>query len=150
MAYKGEYRGKPRTREDWREMAVKSHLCTACLFSQSAKWDGDCPKCKAPQANREYMPSRAELNRAAGLVLLARKGQITRLKFHPRYDLKVNGVKVCTYEADAEYMENGKVIVEDTKPEGDFMEETAKLKIALFNALHLKFNIKVRIYRSTK
>lgn len=143
-------RGNPnlRTAEDWRQMAIKNHLCTACLHYQAEIWK-TCPKCSAPEGNREYMPSMAELKRASQLIHAVRAGRITHLRFHPRYDLKVDGVKVCAYEADAEYREGGKTIVEDTKPEGDFMEQSAKLKIALFNALHAKFGLKVKIYRGS-
>ena len=153
MAYKSGWKGRSkggnpdlRTAEDWRQLAVKSHLCTACLAHQPTTWKV-CPKCGAPEGNREFMPSMAELKRAAQLCHLARLGKITDLKFHPLFDLKVDGVKVCVYEADSQYMENGKLVVEDTKPSGDFMEPVAKLKIALFNALHSKFGISVKIYR---
>lgn len=147
MTYKVPYTGKPRTREEWRDLAVKSHLCTACLAAHPEIWKV-CPSCQAPEANREYMPSNAELRRACGLIHMQRAGKISRLTFHPRYDLKVNGIKVCTYEADAEYLKDGKTVVEDTKAQGtDFMEDTAKLKISLFNAVYAKLGVKVTIYR---
>lgn len=95
------------------------------------------------------MPSAAELKRASQLILMLRAGRISQLKFHPRFDLKVEGVKVCAYEADAQYVEGGKIVIEDTKSEGDFIEPVAKLKIALFNALHHKLGMTVKLYRGT-
>lgn len=150
MAYKDHRpKGNPylRTADDWRALAKKCHLCTACLHNQVTTWKDACPKCGAPQGNREYMPSSAELRRASQLILLLRAGKISQLKFHPRFDLKVEGILVCKYEADAQYVENGKQIIEDTKAEGDFIEPVAKLKIALFNALHHKLGLTVKLHR---
>ncbi len=150
MGYKDHRpKGNPflRTADDWRAMAKKSHMCVACLHSQPEIWKQACPKCNAPQAMREYMPSAAELKRAAQLILLLKAGKITDLKFHPRYDLTVDGIKVCTYEADAIYTENGKQIVEDTKSSGSFIEPVAKIKIKLFNALHAKHGLSVKLHR---
>lgn len=140
-------RGNPnlRTAEDWRALAVKRHMCVQCLHNQHEIWGKECPKCQANDS-REFMPSRAELNRASQLILMQRAGKISRLRFHPRFDLKVNSIKVCAYEADAEYFENGKMVVEDTKPDGTFIEPVAKLKIALFEAI---FGVKVKLYRGS-
>lgn len=151
MGYKDHRpaKGNPylRTADDWRALAKKSHLCTACLHNQPETWKGACPKCGAPQGNREYMPSAAELKRATMLIHRQRAGHISQLKFHPRFDLKVDGILVCKYEADAQYIEDGKQIIEDTKAEGDFIEPVAKLKISLFNALHHKFGLTVKLHR---
>lgn len=128
-------------------MAIKTHLCTACGNYQVQIWKV-CPKCGVTDANREYMPSMAELKRANQLILLQRAGHISRLQFHPRIDLVVDGTKICTYEADSMYMERGKQIYEDVKPSGDFMEPVAKLKIKLFDALHQKHGVSIRIFRA--
>ena len=81
------------------------------------------------------------------LILLQRSGKISQLKFLPRFNLKVNDVKVCAYEADAQYVENGKQIFEDVKPEGDFMTDVAKFKIALFNAIYAPQGWSIRLVR---
>lgn len=93
------------------------------------------------------MPSAAELRRAVQLIRQYASGKITGLEFHPRYDLKVNGVKICAYEADAIYTENGQFVVEDTKASGNFIEPVAKLKIKLFNALFSCQGMSVKIHR---
>lgn len=92
------------------------------------------------------MPSRAELNRAAQLLLKQDTGQISGLKFHPRFNLVINNKKICAYEADAMYIEGGRQIYEDTKSNGTFMEPVAKLKIAMFEAI---FQVKVKIFRAS-
>ena len=95
------------------------------------------------------MPSRIERERAATLLLLQDRGKIDRLRFHPRYDLKIDGIKVTTYVADAEYFdtERRKTVVEDTKPE-KYMDDLAKLKIGLFNALNAKHGLSVSFHRA--
>ena len=39
------------------------------------------------------------------LKLLERAGEVRALKLQPRFDIVVNGVKVCTYVADFSYQE---------------------------------------------
>jgi hypothetical protein len=140
MAY-----NKFRSKADFRAAAKKNHMCLSCLHYQSATFKV-CPRCGV-DGMCEYFPSMAELSRASTLIHMQLRGEISHLRFHPKYDLVVEGVKVCRYEGDAEYRKNGKLIVEDTKPPGDFMEDSAKLKIALFNALHAKHGVSVKIYR---
>lgn len=74
-------------------------------------------------------------------MTLQAAGTISHLRFQPRYDLVVNGRKITTYVADAEYRQNGEIVYEDTKPK-DFIDKGALLKIKLFEAL---FNVEVKI-----
>lgn len=55
--------------------------------------------------------SKAEAERWAELRLLERAGEIRALRFHPRYKLP-GGV---VYEADSDYLEGGRTVVEDVK-----------------------------------
>lgn len=55
--------------------------------------------------------SKAEAARWAELRLLERAGEITGLRFHPRYKLSARIV----YEADSDYWEAGRLVVEDVK-----------------------------------
>ena len=89
----------------------------------------------------------AELKRASELCLSQKTGLISGLTFQPKFDLLVEGVKICRYVADFQYQENGRTVVEDTKPGGDFMDAVAKMKIDLFNALNAKHGLKVLISR---
>jgi hypothetical protein len=143
-----------KSKKDGMDRAVRLHFCTACMYQDPKTWK-KCPSCGAPEANRQYMASKAELKRASELILALRAGQIRHLKMQPRFDLVVEGVKITTYVADFMYEEPGisvggqtwMPVVEDTKPTGDFMDGVAKLKIALFNALHAHLGITVRISR---
>lgn len=121
-------------------------MCISCLHSQPQTFKA-CPACGQADS-RVFFPSAVEMARAALLIHRQRRGDISSLEFHPRVDLIVEGTKICAYEADSAYIENEKQIYEDVKPEGDFMDATAALKIALFNAIHKKHGILVKIVRS--
>ena len=83
--------------------------------------------------------SKAEAARDAELQLLARAGKIFALTRQPRYPLIVNGVKVCTYVGDWQYVEKENpggptaTIVEDRK---GALTPAFKIKWALAKALH--------------
>lgn len=85
--------------------------------------------------------SKAELERGMFLLLRQDRGGITELRFQPRFDLKVNGIKVGVYTADADYYDGDTYIVEDTKPP-NFIDQYAKLKMSIFEA---QYGIQIRI-----
>lgn len=143
------------SKRDAMSKAKRVHCCTSCLYFTDKVFDV-CPQCGAngnikKKANmRVYFPSKSEHLRAAQLIQMQKAGQISGIKFHPRYDLIVNGHKISAYEADVSYFDSdGKQIIEDTKPSGtDFVDDLAEIKIALFNALYEDQGLKVKIYRS--
>jgi hypothetical protein len=92
------------------------------------------------------MKSKSELARGAELIIMQRAGQISGLRFQPRYDLIVNGEKVCAYVGDFEYRQGGSVVVEDVKPK-QFIDGEAEIKIALFNALHRPLGMTVTLHK---
>ncbi len=59
--------------------------------------------------------SKKEASRYLELKLLQRCKQISGLKLQTRFDFIINGMKVCFYKADFEYIENGKRVIEDVK-----------------------------------
>lgn len=59
--------------------------------------------------------SKKEARRYCELKLLERAGEIENLELQVRFDLMVNGQKVCAYIADFRYFENGAEIIEDVK-----------------------------------
>lgn len=63
-----------------------------------------------------------ESRRYLQLKTLQQAGVITDLELQPRYDVVVNGHKICYYKADFRYMEKGAQVVEDVKA----MPKTAK------------------------
>jgi hypothetical protein len=77
--------------------------------------------------------SKREATRYAHLKLLERAGAITDLRLQPRYPMTVNGLHVCTYVGDFEFVENGRTITEDAKG-----VKTAEfiLKSKMFHALY--------------
>ena len=128
--------------------AKKSHMCMAieCRHMQEATWGKDpCPAC-GRRDTRQYFMSSAEQRRAAELLLMAHLGQITNFRCQVAYDLAVEGEHITRYIADFEYRQGGKVIVEDVKPL-KYMDGEAKIKIALFNALHRKHGMTVNIHK---
>ena len=79
--------------------------------------------------------SQGEMRRYQELKLMEKQGLIWTLKIHPRYDLSVNGHKVCAYVADFEYQNMGllSVHVEDFK---GVLSPMFKLKRKLFKAIY--------------
>jgi hypothetical protein len=59
--------------------------------------------------------SRREANRYVELKLLERAGEIYHLELQPKFEMVVNGMKICDYYADFRYQEGEKTIVEDAK-----------------------------------
>lgn len=143
-------KGQFTSKGDAMARAKKVHCCTACLFSSPATFK-ECPECHVT-GMRVYFPSRSEHLRAVALIQMQLHGEISQIKFHPRYDLIVEGRKICAYEADVSYVDRaGKQIIEDTKASGtDFIEPVAELKISLFNALFEKHGLQVKIYRKAQ
>jgi hypothetical protein len=58
-----------------------------------------------------------EADRYVQLLLMQRGGDIIGLKLKPRFELTINHVKICDYEADFSYFDKTKMkeIVEDAK-----------------------------------
>lgn len=143
----GGKKGQFTSKSEGMSRAKRVHVCTACLHNQTATFT-TCPACQV-NGMRVYFPSSAEHLRAVELITLFKYGKIGTLKFHPRFDLIVNGRKICAYEADASYIDlrTMKTVIEDTKPFGDFMDAIAELKISLFNALNQKHSLEVTLIR---
>lgn len=62
--------------------------------------------------------SKKEAKRYGELKLLEKAGAIRGLKLQPKLPIEVNGIKVCTYIGDFEYIDTSKdqvVIIEDVK-----------------------------------
>ena len=91
--------------------------------------------------------SRREMMRCVELHISQLGGYISALKVHPKFKFEVNGDwlklrngQVAGYTADFQYMENGKLIVEDIKP---VVVRDFPLRSALFR--HLNPDIELRI-----
>ena len=78
--------------------------------------------------------STKEGKRYQELKLLERAGEISRLELQPRYDITINGVKVCTYVGDFRYFTKAKQVLEDVKGmKTPLYRLKAKLVRALYN-----------------
>ncbi len=90
--------------------------------SQRCEWKG------------EKFDSRKELERHLVLLDMQAKGEISELKRQPKYRLIVEGVKICDYIPDWDYIEtkNTQVVAEDAK---GFQTPEFKLKWKLAKAL---------------
>jgi len=90
--------------------------------------------------------SKKEANRYCELLLLQRAKIISNLKLQPRFLLqegfKKNGktYKKIEYIADFQYVENGKVIIEDVK---GYETEVFKIKHKLFEYKYPEFELRL-------
>lgn len=67
-------------------------------------------------ADGKFHASKAEGMRWHELKLLHRAGRITNLIHQPEFSLTINGTRICSYRADAEYIDSdGNRVIEDTK-----------------------------------
>jgi hypothetical protein len=77
--------------------------------------------------------SKKEANRYCQLKLLAKAGTISELELQPKFDLVVNGLKICSYIADFKYVKDDQIIIEDVK---GVQTPEFKLKKKLMKAVH--------------
>jgi len=80
--------------------------------------------------------SKKESARYADLKLLQKTHKISDLTLQPKFDIVINGVKVCSYVADFSYVENGVKVVEDVKSEVTRKLPAYRLKNKLMRAVH--------------
>lgn len=85
--------------------------------------------------------SKAEAKRDAELVLLERAGKIADLRRQPKFDLVVNGKKVCRYVGDWQYYEicedhDAPVSVPVVEDRKGVLTPAFKIKWALAKALY--------------
>lgn len=90
--------------------------------------------------------SKAEVVRYVDLRDRQRRGEISELECHRRFDLAVNGEWVSTYEADFCYRQDGALVVEDVKGlmSKGVVWRHFRLKARLMKAL---LGIEVRVIR---
>jgi len=77
--------------------------------------------------------SKREAFRYMELRRMDERGFISDLRLQVPYLLEINGVKICKYIADFEYIENGGKITEDCK---GYRTDVYKLKKKLMLAIH--------------
>lgn len=65
-----------------------------------------------------------------------KSGRISGLEVHPKFRCEINGLKICTYEADFGFTEQGRRRVLDVKSPVTAKLPTFRLKKKLVEALH--------------
>ncbi len=92
-------------------------LCPCQSYEAPAKFNARRTTCR--EGHRH--DSMREAQRCEDLHLLQKGGVISDLVVHPRFPLSAFRFedscpeKVCDYEADSQYVENGRLVVEDVK-----------------------------------
>ncbi len=80
--------------------------------------------------------SKREAGRFGELLLLEKAGEISSIECQVRYDMVVNGRKICTYVADFRYLDrDGRLVVEDVKSPAS-RTPAYRIKAKLMAALH--------------
>lgn len=78
--------------------------------------------------------SKKEMTRYSELKLMEQAGAIEQLQLQPKWDIVVNGQKICSYVGDFFYVDSdGKAVVEDTK---GMKTPAYRLKKKLMLAVH--------------
>lgn len=80
--------------------------------------------------------SKREASRWVHLQTMQRAGLISSLERQVRFQLVVNGHKVCAYVADFVYVEAGARVVEDVKSEITRKRPEYRIKVKLMRAVH--------------
>lgn len=140
-------RGRFTSKLDGMRRAVAFWHCTQCDWWTDTRPDpSQCRDCSWPLVR---FPTRIEHERACELMMLQKRGKIDQLKFHPKFDLKVNDQTVCTWTADSQYLDelSGKMVVEDVKPAGKYIDKMSALKIKLFDAIYRVHGLRITIHR---
>ena len=88
---------------------------------------------KTQHPDGTWFDSKKEEKRYTELLILQRAGKISNLELQPRYDMILNGVEICYYQADFRYQEGLKLIVEDVK---GFKTPMYNLKKKMMRAFH--------------
>ena len=99
---------------------------------------------------RQFFSSQIEMMRGCELIRMQHLGQISELKFQPRFPLipDIFTKKMVVYVGDSFYVENGKRIIEDVKPAGKFVDKLAEVKMSLFHSLFVvPGHYELRIHR---
>lgn len=76
-----------------------------------------------------------EAARYRALKIRERIGEIKDLILQPSFDLVVNGLKVCSYRADFQYVKDGVIVVEDVKSEPTAQKQVYRVKKKLMKAV---------------
>jgi hypothetical protein len=89
--------------------------------------------------------SKKEMARYADLKMLEKGKVISNLKLQPAFDVEINGAHFCTYTADFEYEEDGKIVIEELKSSGTVKDPAYRLRkkaAELFHGITVRVLVK--------
>lgn len=130
-------------------MAIVAHekgrTCPQCGFGNSQR-SNKCVVCGHGLSKHRNVKveidgivfdSLKESRRYQHLYQAQKMGLIRQLKVHPKFDLMINGLKICTYEADFSYFHLGvsRQAIEDVKSEATRTAPVYRLKKKLMKAI---------------
>jgi len=72
--------------------------------------------------------SLGEMNRYLKLKQWEKAGIISRLECQQEFPVWINGIKVCTFTADFQYVRDGAVIIEDRKSSGTQKDPSYRIR----------------------
>lgn len=114
---------KSATRAAWTEAITK----------KATKKEGRVKNVRKKVIDGITFDSTKEARRYQDLVLMQKVGQITDLHRQVPFEIRINGMHICTYVADFTYVRAGKDVLMDTK---GFRTEMYRLKRKLMFAIH--------------
>lgn len=94
-------------------------------------------RCSNCGSKAHYFPSTGEHHRYAHLRMLQTVGEISELRLQPAFPIEINGIRVCTYRADFQYVDGrGKRVIEDYKGNRDHTDNSSALRRKLAEAMY--------------
>ena len=124
---------------------MRVYVCRGC----ETHYKADKPaQCHCGRMDFDTFSSTGEANMWAGLRLRERRGQISELRRQTRHALYACGphgqpVQVGIYIDDASFIEDGKPVIVDHKPESG-MDPLAALKLEIMKAMGKPVTIHTR------
>lgn len=126
--------GKPVLKAIFQDGAKSARRLDASIEKSQQKTKQNKYKNVRTERNGVKYDSVKEANRHDELKLLEKAGKISQLKYHKVYKFYVNGIKICSYEADFYYIdEAGEVVVEDVKSKY-FMQQKGDAPYKIYHA----------------
>lgn len=85
--------------------------------------------------DESYFPSKKQAHRFGDLRLLEKCGHIKDLRKEVDFSIDINGFHICKYRADAVYVDDSKLVVEDTKSDITRKLSVYRIKKKLMRAI---------------
>lgn len=84
----------------------------------------------------QYFPSTGQLRCYNRLAMRRNAGEIANLILEPAFPIVINGIRVCVYRADFQFVEQGRTRIVDYKGNKDFTDHASALRRKLAEAMY--------------